>query len=300
MAEITTKLSLSAVVRALHKLSDNKIKQLVVHLGVENYRLENIEESHSAGSRNIPFIQAWLDIDTTASWEKIVSGLRVIGMHVIANDVAKQYCPVLLSTAPLPFISTPKQEITTASEKSEMTVSAHTKSLTLTTSSIEEVKTAIFQLEERFTELISDTQDEISEKEKQDQRFLNRFRNRLLTLPVTQKAIHVTFFVNSEDAILAAKNTQKILTILCRYWNYRNYEILFHIIIRFCDRALKKSMLEYKEMLDAFEEGTTVDVYIRAISAGKKLTHAFSEMVVKLEKNPLSAPSMKFENSRKK
>ena len=45
-------------------------------------------------------------------------------------------------------------------------------------------------------------------------------------------------------------------------------------------------MLEYEVVITKFEAATTIDVYTTAISAGKKLSLAFSEMVVKLNKKP--------------
>ena len=159
-----------------------------------------------------------------------------------------------------------------------------TQPLAVTAWSIEKVKATILELEERFADLTCDAQFEIGEKEKQDRRFLDRFRSRLLLLPVAKKSIHVKFFKTSEDEILAAETTRKILAILCRHSNYRNYEILLHLITRFCGAQLQKYMQEYCKMLESFEKATTIDVYISAISAGKKLVVAFSEMVAKIAK----------------
>ena len=88
-----SKLSPQEVVKALKTLSDDKTKELVFHLGIETYVLENIDSKYSAGGHKIPSIQAWLDQDIEASWEKIVSGLEHIGMNVLARQVATQHCP---------------------------------------------------------------------------------------------------------------------------------------------------------------------------------------------------------------
>ena len=159
-----------------------------------------------------------------------------------------------------------------------------TQPLAVTAWSIEKVKTTILHLEEMFADLMDEAEDEISKKENQDGKFLKKFRGRLLLLPVANKAAHVKFFQGSLKKIREAKNTPEILDILRLHSNYRNYEILSHLITRFCSAPLQESMQKYCKMLEGFEKATTVDVYISAISAGKKLVVAFSEMVMKIAK----------------
>ena len=331
------------VVTALQTLSDEKTKELVFHLGVPTYMLQNIGSRYSVESQSIHAIQTWLDRDTEASWEKIVRGLIEIKMNVLAKQVATQHCPQFLeatsaliksatvhTTQPIP---TPAQEAhaipyptaaadtttdtatdntlksaevnhsSTAAQTSHTTSSLaearavalipstrttdSTQSPTVIAWSIEKVKATILELEERFSDLMSEAEDEISEKENQDLKFLNKFRNRLLLLPVAKKALRVKFFKASEDDILAVKTTQKILAIICRHSDYRNYEILLHLITRFCSASLQESMQEYRKMLEGFEMATTVDVYICAIppeEKSKELEDGFSKMVVKIDK----------------
>ena len=164
-----------------------------------------------------------------------------------------------------------------------------TQSLAVTAWSIEKVKATILELEDRFADLMSETEDEISEKENQDRKFLKKFRNGFLLMPVAKRATHVKFFREKLDDILAAKTTQKILAIVCLYSNcdYRNYEILSQLITRFCSATLQESMQEYCKILEGFEEATTVDVYIRAIPPEEKseeLVGDFSNVVAKIDK----------------
>ena len=91
--------------------------------------------------------------------------------------------------------------------------------------------------------------------------------------------------MKSEDEFLDAKTMLKVFAILNRYCSYRNYEILQHIVKKFCGAALQQKMQEYCQSLERFEKATTVEVYITAISAGKKLKVAFSQMVLKIKKS---------------
>jgi hypothetical protein len=190
----------------------------------------------------------------------------------------------LHTTSPLAETGT----VTTASSAMPSTTDG-TQPLAVTAWSIEKVKVTILELEKRFADLTCDAQLEIDENEKQGRRFLDRFRSHLLLMPVVKRVTHVKFFQEKLDDILAAKTTQKILAIICLYSNYdyRNYEILLHLITRFCGAPLQRGMQEYRKMLEGFEKATTVDVFISAIppeDKSKELEDSFSKMVVKIDK----------------
>ena len=137
-----------------------------------------------------------------------------------------------------------------------------------------------------FADLQADAQIEIAEKENDNRSFLPRFRSRLLLLPVAKKAPHVKFFQKSRDEIIAAKNTDTILAILCTHIDYRSYEILFHLITRFCGVPLQENMKIYRLSLETFEMHTTVDIYISAVpdEISEEIETGFSQMVVKINK----------------
>ena len=297
----STKLSLKDVVKALDKLTTAETQELVIRFGVERHDLVDMQTQHNP---KICFIEAWLDRDMEASWEKIVSGLQEIKKAVLAKEIATRHCPessppstdpsnsaTALAVQPVSTTAeaapaTPSSSTASAvdSVPPPMSVSDPTQPLSLPAWSVAKVKATILQLEERFSDLIADAEDEIGEKENQDRRFLKKFRTRLLLLPVSKKPSHAKFFHDSEDEILKATTTQKLVAILCRYLNYRNYEILVHIIERFCDAPLQKSMQEYCKMLEEFEMATTVDVYICSMPHDKELEVAFSKMVMKIDK----------------
>ena len=79
--------SVRDVVKALKTLSVEKTRNLVFHLGVPPNAMDDIEKEYSGDTRKQKFIEKWLDTDTNASWEKLVSGLREIDMPVLAAEV---------------------------------------------------------------------------------------------------------------------------------------------------------------------------------------------------------------------
>ena len=120
MAFSTSIPSTRDVVKALKTLNLEKTRNLVFHLGVPPTALDDIKDEFSGDTRKQKYVEKWLDIDTNASWEKLVSGLREIDMTVLAAEVESEhktteapppasYTPFL---APLPLaqpISAPAQ-----------------------------------------------------------------------------------------------------------------------------------------------------------------------------------------------
>ena len=137
-----------------------------------------------------------------------------------------------------------------------------------------------------FCNLHTDTEIELTKKEGQDIMFFKMFHSRLLLLPIRKATLHVKFFDINEDEILAAKNTRKILAILYRFVDYRNFEIFYYVVIKFCSTQLQERMNTFREMLEEFETATTVDVYLSAIrdEVDENVINGFSEMVVKIHK----------------
>ena len=146
------------------------------------------------------------------------------------------------------------------------------------------VKEEISHLQDIFTDIVTDAQLELSDKESQDREFFTNFRFYLMFLPASKKTIHVKFFRESENDFIKAENILKLFAILGRYCNYSNYEIVLQIIKKFCGDTLQKRMIDYHASYTRFEMNTTVDVYVVAISASKELTLAFNRMSVKINK----------------
>ena len=150
---------------------------------------------------------------------------------------------------------------------------------------MEQARTEIEHLEEEFSDIKSDAQQSLSERERREQTFLQKFRNHLFDLPCTKKQVHVRFFVRNEKEILESNTIQKLFIILGRHCNYTNYEIVLHIVKRFC-KQLTQRMLSYHDSLIVFEKATTVDVYLSAISAppGGRISAGFLEMTMTINK----------------
>ena len=297
-------LSPQNVVTALHTLTMEQTKELVFNLGVPLHVLDDIARQYSGNDLKIHFIQAWLDSDTHASWKKLASGLKQIGMTVVAervespkvevsvavctsvSDSSASLSPVQEVSSPAPLESghvTPVQAALMPASVQPGINPAHPSAVSM--ERVAQIKAAIEQFKEEFADIKADTRSSLSKKESQDPDFLDWFRDHLLELPVAKKAIHVKFFDEKEDKILEAKNIRKLFTIISHYCNYSNYEIILHLIKKFCEAALESRILRYRDSLIEFEKATTIDTYCLAIPAHcDEVLEAFSKIVVEIDK----------------
>ena len=303
----STELSTLNVTAAIQRLSIEKTRELVFRLGVQDYVLDNIDIQYGGITRTIKYVEVWLDRDTEASWEKLVSSLKCIGKNVLAEEVEAVYSQgeeaSVPSTSSAPLASatpTPMQSLGTLAQ---LETTPLPPTVTMTTATVKppvpalqspavsmervaEVKAEIEKFEEEFSNIKSDTRAFLSDKESQDAKFLARFRDHLLDLPVSRRAIHARFFYKNEDEIFNSKTIERIFAILRRYCNYSNYDIILHLVKKFCNMSLKKRMEIYRVSFESFEVTTTVDIYLCAVSAHPQgeVYQAFSKMIMTIDK----------------
>ena len=285
------------VVTALDELTTQETKELFFHLKINIKTLDDIDANHAGIMRKIHYVQNWLDQEVGASWEKIVAGLKLMGMKALAETLATQQClggtptsaavnltPDLPSTPVIAPVASGPQ----TSESSPCDPSLGPVACPLSPSSpsdrVSQVRAEIDRLSDTFSDLMSHTRDEMHTKENANPIFLDEFRDRLLDLPVSQKVPHAKFFQERLDDFLKAENIRKIFAILRSYCNYRNHKIVQEVVRKFCNILLQRRMQEYCESLEKFEKETTVDIYLEAIEASDVLASEFTKMTIKINK----------------
>ncbi|CAI8005146.1 hypothetical protein GBAR_LOCUS4079 [Geodia barretti] len=271
-SNLSSKLSTLEVSNAISRLTVEETRELVFQMGVPLKVIDDIAEAYKGKNRKHHFVQGWLDMTPDSSWDKLVAGLRNINMNSLATAIESEHHPKALSTCDP---SLPKPAAIPVS-----ITSPHANS-------VEEVEANIEHLEKEFSDIKFKTRQSLTKKEKEDSDFFEMFREHLLELPVAKKQVHIRFFSRNLDEILKAENIQKLFIILGRHCNYSNYEIIFHVVKRFC-HDLKGRMTGYRDSLVAFEKSTTVDVYLCAISArpGGEVSKGFIRMTTKINKPP--------------
>ena len=277
---------------ALRTLNDEQSKELFYQLEVPLHILDGITADYRGNMRKIHYVQAWFDHEVEASWEKIVAGLKMIGMRALAETLATQEClggiptsgaDVPSSPATAPEASSPQTDGSSSNELSLGPV-AHPSSPSSPSDRVSQVRAEIDRLNDTFSDLMSDTRDELCMRECVDPAFFKRFRDRLLDLPVAKKAPHTKFFHEKLDVLLNARSTEIIFAIIRCYCSYRNYAVLREVIRKFCEAVLQRRMQKYCESLESFEKATFIDVYLDAIEASDILSSEFTKMTVKINK----------------
>ena len=290
------------VSNALNRLTVDETRELFFQLKVPLKVLDDIASQFNGENRKQHFVQKWLDMNTHASWDTLVAGLRQINMNTLATAISARRSSLLISqespvVALSPSSLSPPPEASTSANLETASVSA-TPTGTPTPSTSCSQMTASFQqkvtlakanveyFDEEFCKLFSSTRSSLSQREEKDGTFLDTFRDHLLVMSVSKKAVHIKFFCTNEKQLLAAENIKILFAILSRYCNYTNYEIILHIVKRFCKEELKQRMLNYRDSLTVFEKVTTVDVYLIAISARPDgaISAGFIKMTMKMNR----------------
>jgi serine/threonine protein kinase len=206
-------------------------------------------------------------VEPRPTWKVIIEALksRVVDLSALAKTVEASLLTLPLDPTPFAAVVSP--------------VSPSQKNIDFVRSEIED-------LEDQFLQITCETRALLSLKEKKDPEFLQIFKDFILNFPVAKKAIHVNFFCKNEDEILQAINIQKLFAILGRYCNYRNYEIIVQVVKKYGDTKLRTSIKVYCDAIYKFEISTTVDVYLKAISAlpGGEICRGFTRMTMKIQK----------------
>ena len=335
----SSKLSEKDVVNALRGLSDDETWQLFYHLGLPVHILANIKSNNTGETLIILCVHEWYKDDLEASWGKIVTGLRRIGLRVLAEQLATEHhvktqssaADNLTSDPPNPPVAAQGSDVTQSPVSSESNPAQPSSSVVSTdhpatntpnsapsdpvqpspatthpaavtndpshqvnkeieqledsfADQVQKVKEEVEHFQENFTSMMSMTRSALCKKASEDSEFIEDFRDYLLFLPLSKRAPHDKFFRESEDDIVEAKSVQKLLAILRRYCNYSNYDLLLHLIKKFCNTAEKKRMQDYCQSLERFEMSTPVNVYLAAISASPAISEAFSRMAMKMNK----------------
>ena len=296
----SSKLSTLDVSNAISRLTMEETRDLVFRNGVPLNVLKDVAAQFDGENRKQNYVQTWLDMDPDSSWDKLVAGLRKINKNSLATEIESEHLskdpvpsntsPSLLSTSSSVSVSAPPT-VNTPIHLQTATPTPVSPTPTNTSHTFEQkvaaAKDSVEQLQEEFIDLKSDASQSLTRKEIEDSNFFHKFQDYLLDMPVTKKQVHIRFFTRNEEEILDAKNIRKVFVILGRYCNYSNYEIIFHIVKRFCPE-LKGRMLTYRDSLTSFEKATTVDVYLCAISArpGGGVREGFIRMTMKINKPP--------------
>ena len=265
-------------------------RNLVFQLGVKLNALDDIDDRYDGDNRKQHYVQKWLDIDTDANWETLTNGLRQINMNSLAAEIEGAHLDKQTQEGDVLFCSNPTAVVSTTLLSAGATTPVQLDATVADPCFLHRVEEAMARIEffeDEFADLIVEAKLVLSKRENEDESFFIRFHTYIRVLPVSKKNVHMKFFSKKEKEIKMAKNVDDLFEVLIPYCNYSNYEIILHIIKKFCP-ILRLRMLKYRDSLIGFEKNTTVDVYLSAIAAHPHgpVYDGFIRMTMKINKPP--------------
>ena len=153
---------------------------------------------------------------------------------------------------------------------------------------IKQVAEETSRLHENFLSVLTDTKIYLSEKQSESEKFLNRFRITLTTLPLSYKFQHLHFLRDEREKIKSAEDVDEIFDVLDDYWNWSDYYLLQRLVTKFGDDSLKQEMFKYLEELELFERATTIHLFRSAVKPQEHWKHPYSfhKAVIMLQRDP--------------
>lgn len=282
------------MIEAVQELTVEETKQLAIQLGVKSNILDGITKYyHDVKTFTI---YACLDNDPEISLERIVNSLKEIGMNTKAERIAERYFKQKQPTiADGGLAFHPEQQVHILPRKTHATHAHKSASVNMPSIidpkeppllGVVEVEATILKLTQEYSLVLKSTQLDLYTKEKKDRSFPQYFQEYLMCLPTNVRAVHEPFLRQNEDEIIDAIDTEEIFSILAKYCNYTNYELLLCIANKFCDISTKERMHNYHASFEEFEKATNVDIYLDAIHADENIEMALTYMAMNLKKRP--------------
>ena len=192
---------------------------LGVQLDINYHKLKEFGSLPTIEERKLAMLQFWLDTDLQASWEKLLCGLKKMGLNRIVQDIQREYQvhpnhqadtpPVTPSReADIPPVPPSRQadtppvppsceaDIPPVPAQSDHAASA-APSLSPPQTSVErkrEVQREIDTLKGMYDDLLMKTVESFKEKHAETPTFLSRLRTSIGILPSSLKDEHIHFF----------------------------------------------------------------------------------------------------------
>ena len=152
-------------------------------------------------------------------------------------------------------------------------------SMSYTVTPLHDLRTAVEELEDQFSDMADRTLDIITDKEVTVQ----LFKKRLINLNVRNKEMHEEFLDSNIFAETSVESVKGMWRKLSNYSNFLNYTLVEHMIKKFGCRDLLETMKAYKRKLEIFRSKTRLcdfAIIFKGITKCKEVL-----MEVKFDKN---------------
>ena len=136
-------------------------------------------------------------------------------------------------------------------------------------------------MEDKFDQLVDKTQDGLLEQNIP----LQRLKRCITRLPAFTKDQHITFIQDHLSDIRESKSMEDIFLLLNLYWDFLNYTLLEHIVLKFGNNETKAAMDKYVSELVIFRSTTKLSEFIDHWPRKRKVAPDMSTLVTKMQKD---------------
>ena len=254
-------------------------------------------------------LQFWLDHDTKASWDKVISALFEMKLNRVAEEIKRKYqmppstqsedVPSLVSTMTVEpeNVTTVHPSSAPPTDKPEETLTTHSETISIadpqsspptdqpeqsSTEGVKKVQLEIAALVAMYDDLVARTMENFVERQEKSPLFFRKLRSTVAVLPTSLKYQHKYFLECNSSQILNATTVEEIFSILNRYWNFLNSSLLAYIISKFGDAEQKKQLSTYTAALQAFRSRTKISDFVKTCPGNQKIPPEFVALKTKL------------------
>ena len=268
-------LSLKNLTNALKKVDD--WQGLGIQLKIDYHELQKFDREHPRiEERKRAMLQYWLDSDTTACWEVLISALNNMSLKHIAKEIEKEY--------QIMFKSQFEGSLPTTPAKSAIVITTDTLLTPLSDlpNQTRKVQQEISTLECMYDNLVAKAGVFLSKRQALSPEFLIEFRFSVAVLPTSLKHQHKHFLEHHSTQIAKATTVEEIFTILNSYWDFLNCSLLAHIIHKFGDEELQKQLSTYTKVLQSFRSQTRITDFMKTYTSNPCLPPEFVALKMKI------------------
>ena len=183
----------------------------------------------------------------------IIQQLKLV--CVLSTSTGKYSALTATATTPTTPSDNQQSSPVTAAEANLCISETESSNVSIQTSETD-IDREIQKLERQFLKVVGEARKDLATVE------LSEVKLCVTQLPVSVKYQHLHLLEHNLSAIVDAKSVDAIFTVLGRYWNFLNCELLNEVVHQLGSDATKQLMEQYMEKLQQFRMNTKLGDFI--------------------------------------
>ena len=152
---------------------------------------------------------------------------------------------------------------------------------------------SIKKLEEKFLEVVQAFVVDCNSLD------INKLKICLTLLPTVMRQDHISFLMKHKQCIDHASSVIEIITLLNWYWDWFNYGLLEHLVVKYGCNQTKHLMEQFVRDVNVFMENTKLADFMYIWKGREEVPPGFSQLVVRHGLDPKQTTLCQVEQFRK-